>query len=63
MLRNRPESLADLREPVIEAFAKFIDLLGMVQVTLYQLAFAYAVYTYVYLECLLLGASQPESYK
>ena len=32
VLRNRPESLADLREPVIEAFSKFIDLLGMVQV-------------------------------
>ncbi|CAI8057989.1 E3 ubiquitin-protein ligase UBR2, partial [Geodia barretti] len=31
VLRNRPESLADLREPVIEAFSKFIDLLGMVQ--------------------------------
>lgn len=32
VLRNKPESLADMREPVLEAFTKFLDLLGMVQV-------------------------------
>lgn len=32
VLRNKPESLADMRQPVLVAFTKFLDLLGMVQV-------------------------------
>ena len=32
VLRNMPESLADMKKPVLEAFTKFLDLLGMVQV-------------------------------
>ena len=32
VLRNKPDSLEDLREPVLEAFSKFLDLLAMVQV-------------------------------
>ena len=31
VLRNKPESLSDMRRPVMNAFTKFLDLLGMVQ--------------------------------
>ena len=35
VLRNKPEDLSSMRQPILQAFTQFLNLLGLVQVYLY----------------------------